>query len=686
MPDSDTIGNNFLEQITAIIEQNIANEHFGVSELADAVNMSRSNLLRKVKKEARLSVSQFINQVRLKRAMELLRKSSMNVSEVSLQVGFNSPSYFIKCFREYYGYPPGEVGKRQEDDSVPVVNETRDIRKYLIGGSVALVILLTISLLVYNTHDTLPPNPSPQLEKSIAVLPFKNDSDDSTNVYLINGLMESTLNDLQKIKDLRVISRTSTEKYRATTKSIPEMAKELNVNYFVEGSGQKIGNRILLNIQLIEASTDKHLWGKQYRREAKDIFELQLEVASNIAAEISAIITPEERERIGKKPTNDLEAYDLFLKGRNLLMKGGNKNLETAVSLYKKAIARDPKFALAYAEAGIAYYYLDLFQQEKKYSLEIESYANNAVRLDSTLAQGLAAKGMSYMTKKEFASAVPYFEKALVYNPNSVLVIHLLSDFYANYSPNTSRYLEYALMGIKLDIASQDSVTIGYNYLHLSNALAQLGFLDEANIYVDKSLDYTPDNPYGYVKIYFEFAKDRDLRRAAKRMTAELKKDKTRLDVLQEVAKLYYMARSYDTAYRYYRRLDELRDSLNLEIYAHENLKFALVYSKMGFNKKANEFAEAFWQYAENDKSIYKHASLAGYYAYKNKPQKALEHLRLFSKEDNIQYWMLLLKDDPIVDSIKDLPEFRQIMSDIESRFWKTHERTKALLKEKGLL
>lgn len=149
---------------------------------------------------------------------------------------------------------------------------------------------------------------------------------------------------------------------------------------------------------------------------------------------------------------------------------------------------------------------------------------------------------------------------------------------------------------------------------------------------------------------------------------------------------MYYLSRSYDTAYHYYKRLDELRDSLKLEIYKHENLKFAFVYRKMGFERKAEEFAEAFRQYAENDQTIYKHAYLAGYYAYRNEPQKVVDHLRMFSKEDNFQYWMLLMRDDPLVDNCKDLPEFKEILDDIDARFWATHEKTRAMLEEKGLL
>ena len=112
MSQASTMGSDFIEQASAIVLENISNEQFGVSELADAMNMSRSNLLRKIKKDTQLSASQFIRQVRLKKGMEMLKQTAMTVSEVSYEVGFGSTSYFIKCFREYYGHSPGEVGKR----------------------------------------------------------------------------------------------------------------------------------------------------------------------------------------------------------------------------------------------------------------------------------------------------------------------------------------------------------------------------------------------------------------------------------------------------------------------------------------------------------------------------------------------------------------------------------------------
>src|SRR6185295_815387 len=164
------IENDFLSQLTAEVEKNIANEQFGVSELADAMNMSRSNLLRKVKKETNLSVSQLIRDTRLKHGMNLLQKASLNVSEVAHQVGFSSTSYFIKCFREYYGLPPGEVSKRSPEELQPAPPSNRT-RKILVTGAMGLAIIIAIGLLVYYYSSGAKP-----LEKSIAVLPFKNES------------------------------------------------------------------------------------------------------------------------------------------------------------------------------------------------------------------------------------------------------------------------------------------------------------------------------------------------------------------------------------------------------------------------------------------------------------------------------------------------------------------------------
>src|SRR6187551_884276 len=521
MPDFSPTDSEFVRQVTAVIEKNMANEQFGVSELSDEMNMSRSNLLRKVKKLTKLSVSQLISQVRLKQGMNLLRTSTFNVSEISHQVGFSSTSYFIKCFREYYGYPPGEVGKRSSEGMNPIpdnlptqifVDTTRK-RKFVIFGSVLVLAAIAAGSFIYTSWSSWSSSQSIMLEKSIAVLPFKNDSNDSSNLYLINGLMESTLNNLQQMGGLRVISRTSVERYRNSTKSIPEMAKEMNVNYFVEGSGQKMGDHIVLNIQLIEAATDKHLWAKQYRKETKDIFALQQEIARNIAEEIEVFITPEVKERIEKIPTDNLVAYDLYLKGKDLFYVSTGESLTASIPYFKNAIELDDKFALAYANAAMVYYYLDMFQVEKKYTAEINDYADKAMALEPKSTESLIAKAVSYAHVKQYELAVPFLEQALDYDPKAGLAIHFLSEFYSIYVINPSKYVDYALKGVKLiERPSYDSAMIGFKYFHLSNALMQAGFVDEGIKYVDQSLSYDPNSYFaGYVSKLFYFARHKDL-------------------------------------------------------------------------------------------------------------------------------------------------------------------------------
>ena len=161
----------FIEEAEALILNNLTNEQFGVSELADTMHMSRSNLLRKIKKETQLSASQFIRQVRLKEAMELLKEESLTVSEISYQVGFGSTSYFIKCFREQYGHSPGEVGKGTVLEKTEKV-QTNFLKQYgwplMVAISLAIII---VAVILFNKKDIIN---TPKIEKSIAVLPFKN--------------------------------------------------------------------------------------------------------------------------------------------------------------------------------------------------------------------------------------------------------------------------------------------------------------------------------------------------------------------------------------------------------------------------------------------------------------------------------------------------------------------------------
>nr|MBX2817740.1 helix-turn-helix domain-containing protein [Saprospiraceae bacterium] len=850
--------------------ENVSNEQFGVSDLAEAMNTSRSNLLRKIKQQTKLSASQFIRQVRLEKGMEILRKTSKTVSEVSFNVGFASTSYFIKCFREYYGYPPGGVGRRgeidknlgvsssrqrqllaimftdivgytslmqkdehkavafrerhreifdtttkkyngrilqyygdgtlstfpsaidavqcgiemqlafgKEDPKIPIrigihsgdiiatdqeiigdgVNvaariealsttgtvyisekvydeiknqpdlltssrgvhklknvakpmevyavsnralggldlpetnvETaaggRMLRKWsILGIAVVLLAILTYSSGIFKGEADAA-SAAATVDKSIAVLPFKNESSDSSNLYFVNGLMESTLSNLQKIKDLRVISRSSVEKYRNTAKTIPEMAEELQVGYFVEGSGQKIGDQILLNIQLIEAATDRHLWAEQYNRQVVDVFELQNEVARNIVSSIEVIVTPSELELIEKKPTESLLAYDYYLQALDPLKSRTHDGLQKAIGLLEKAIEQDPEFALAHANIAIAYYLLEMSQKEKQFTEEINSYADKALLYDSKSAESLIAKYFYYIQTKEYTLALPHLEKAMEYNPNSSFAIQMLADFHFRIVPNPGKYLEYALKGVQLDVAASDSITQSYLYLNLGNAFIENGFVDEALLYINKSLDHFPENYFApYVKALIMYTKEPNIERAKQALLKEWKKDSTRLDILQEVANFYFYEENYDSAFYFFEKFVRAKEANGQDIYPQADIRIGKVYEKMGLEEQSKDFYQAYAEYCENDQSIYKSASLAMKYANEGEVDLAIEQLNIFSKQDNFWYWMLVfIKVDPLTNPLKDNPAFDEVMKKIEDRFWQNQAKLKNSLKKEGLI
>ena len=686
MPDPLPLDNDFIRKIKDIISGNITNEQFGVSELAARLGMSRSNLLRKVKKLTGLSVSQFIRQVRLEKAAELLQNKEMTVSEIAYQVGFGSPSYFIKCFHDHYGYPPGEAvrnGNGMQENLHDEAGKKSRISIFL-WPVLSLIVLLLLITLFFNPFAERDEGN----EKSIAVLPFKNDSQDSSNLYLINGLMESILNNLQQIKDLRVISRTSMEKYRKASKSIPEIAAELDVQYFVEGSGQKIGDRVLLNIQLIDAQTDRHLWSEQFEREVTDIFTLQHEIARQIAENVKVTITPEEAERMEKAPTQNPVAYDYFLQGLDLLYQGKSELLNEAITLFHKALLHDRSFARAYAAIAISYYSLDDGQIEKVYADSINKYADQALLYDHHLAQSLIAKALFYMNAGAYDLAIPYFEKALEYNPNSTLAIGFLTDYYVNRVPDTEKYLEYALKGVSLDIHSHDSITSSFIYLHLSNAFIQSGFIEEAERYIELSLAYFPDNMYSaYVKPYIQYAEHRDLKRLSQELLEVLERYPDNPDILQEVGKVYYYLGNYRESFTYYQKFNEIKKAFQLNIYPGEDGKIGLVYEKMGMEEASKEFFAAYKEYAEQDRSVYRDLSLSAYYAWEGDPEKSMEYMVKFARKEHYHFWIVLFLDlDPLFKNVKDLPAYRENLKRIEKKFWDYHREIEHTLKNKGLL
>ena len=188
-------------------------------------------------------------------------------------------------------------------------------------------------------------------DKSIAVLPFENRSEDKANAYFADGIQDEILTRLSKIADLKVISRTSTQQYQSKPANLPEIAKQLGVANILEGSVQKVADQVRVNVQLINAQTDSHLWADTFDRKLTDIFSVESEVAKAIADQLQAKLTGREEQVIAAKPTDNPEAYDAYLRGLGLYTQN-RKHASNALGAQKylrEAVRLDPKFALAWA-------------------------------------------------------------------------------------------------------------------------------------------------------------------------------------------------------------------------------------------------------------------------------------------------------------------------------------------------
>ena len=265
-------------------------------------------------------------------------------------------------------------------------------------------------------------------EKSIAVLPFENLSRDPDNAYFADGIQDEILTRLAKIADLKVISRTSTQHYKSAPENLPEIARQLGVAHILEGSVQKAGNAVHINVQLIKAATDAHLWGESYDRELQNIFGVEAEVAKAIADQLRAKLTGQEEQVITAKPTDNPEAYDAYLRGLAYTLKAANTpaNAFEAQKYLREAVQLDPKFALAWAllstTDAVGYITLTL-QPTAALREEARQAAETALTLQPKLGEAVLAKGgYYYACLKDYDTAVRYFEQARQFLPNSSLI------------------------------------------------------------------------------------------------------------------------------------------------------------------------------------------------------------------------------------------------------------------------
>jgi TolB-like protein/Tfp pilus assembly protein PilF len=266
------------------------------------------------------------------------------------------------------------------------------------------------------------------IDKSIAVLPFENLSDDKSAAYFAEGVQDEILTKLASVADLKVISRTSTAKYKSKPEDLKTVSQQLGVANVLEGSVQRAADKVRVNVQLIDARADSHLWAKTYDRDLKDVFAIQSEVAQEIADSLKARLSPAEANTVASAPTKNSEAYDLFLKGeyeqRTANSNFRSESFDQATRWYQEAIARDPNFALAIAELAICqlrrHWLTDPLTEAEV--LEAGKLARQSVTLSPDLAEGHIAVGLfHYYGHREYERALAEFQRALQLQPNNAL-------------------------------------------------------------------------------------------------------------------------------------------------------------------------------------------------------------------------------------------------------------------------
>lgn len=680
------------------------NEKFGVEDLVREMGISHISLHRKLKTSSNQTISQFIREIRLKKAKELLLKEDLTVSEIAYQVGFGSPTYFNKCFHEYFGYPPGESKSHDliiesiEKPENAVLKKTRRT-PILIGLIISLIIIIPLTILVIQGGSFS--KSANAKEKSIAILPFKYLSDEPEKQYLADGMMDAILLHLSGIKDLHIISRTSVEQYRKTDKTVSAIGKKLGVSYLLEGSFLKDGDKARLIVKLIQTNNEKQVWSNEYDREWKDIFFVQSEVAETIASELQAIITPEEQQLIRKLPTVNLTAYDFYQRGRNEFLKyetdNGNKAaLEKAMNLYHKALSYDSTFAQAYIGLariyGIKQYWDTYFAQNFMDSVLI--LVDIALTYDDQLAEAYSLRGDCYREIGNTEQAVREYDKAIRFNPNDWMA-YLGKGRLAHNDD-----LVNAIDNLQKAASLNHGPELPFLLRFISSAYDLAGFIEKSNYYSQEALKLDDDSLQYYRTLAGNERDQENYINAIEYLKKGYAIDSTNVDILNNLGFNYMSLGQFKESLKYYKKwVERLKVIGNLTPNNRHRLnnmhRIGYVYWKNGYKKEADFYFDKQVEYCNNlvksgrpyAQLYYTHYDLAGVYAFRGEKEKAYENLRSFNQRQRMPLWMArLIKNDPLFDNMRNEPEFQQIVWDVNAKYQAEHNRVGKWLEEQKML
>ena len=513
-----------------------------------------------------------------------------------------------------------------------------------------------------------------ELEKSIAVLPLNYLSEDQSKQYIAEGVLDAITGHLSTIEGLRVMPRTSVEQYRGTTKTIKEIGKELDVRYLIEGNFLIVDDQVSITIQLVSSTTNDHLYYNEYRRDYRDIIAVQSEVARTIANEIEVAISPEILERIEKTPTDNLQAYDMYLRGRDAFhrfyLNRNNADLEHCIELFELAIQSDSTFALPYAWLGRAIEYEigeKIYFDSKENT--ILSLLNKALSLEPNLADGYWIRGRYYRNSGKLSKAVEDLKKAIEINPNNALAFRYLGTIYFV----KRNYIE-ALTNLKKAEKLERGNELTQLFSDIGQVYISVDDFDKGERYFEASIRLQPNFIEGYQNLIWALirqGKFEDAYNYASQLLSLYPEHTVSHGLMAEV--LANFGR-YQEAEEYYRKwLD--KSNLLGEDRIFNRHRFALILWKNG---KEEDAEKLFRKHIEICKSSIESGGLygkslgaydlAGIYAFLGDKSEAYRWLRIYENDEFIWGYHRYILIDQLFETLWYDPEFKNIIDRVQHK------------------
>jgi TolB-like protein len=400
----------------------------------------------------------------------------------------------VNLYTSEIGNPqlPEKLKKAQEQREAAVAASRRPTlrrKRVLIAAAVVLIAAISMGIWFYLRQaniTSLPP------EKSIAVLPFENLSDEKANAYFAAGIQDEILTRLSKIAALKVISRTSTQKYKSAPDNLRDIGKQLGVATLLEGSVQKVANAAHVNVKLIRAATDEHLWAESYDRELQNIFGVEGEVAGKIAEALNAKLTGAEEKALADKPTTNLAAYDAYLHGRSIeATRFDIPGEQRAAADYATAVRLDPAFALAWSHLASvrSFLYFNAIDRDMNSPAAVKEAADHAFALQPELGEAWIAQGSYlYLVLHDFPRALQAFEEAAKRLPNSADAFGEMA-FVERRMGRWDASVAHFQKALELDPRNLQLL------IFTGETLGYLRRFAEAKVLVDRALQIAPDAP-----------------------------------------------------------------------------------------------------------------------------------------------------------------------------------------------